>query len=335
MFSYRKCCVAAISRAVCPGIWSQNRTVHLRRLGYVPRMTQAPTPTNWLSILVLGLIWGGTFMVVSIALEGYGPLTVACARTTLGAVTLLALMLVLRRPMPRPSARLIGSIASIGALSTALPFFLLSWGQQYVPSAFAGLSMAAVPLFVLPLAHFLSDEQLDGRKTAGVVLGFSGALVLIGPGLMNLGSGALAPVGQVACLTAALSYAVSSVMMRRCPPVDPIVLSAFALMVGSAILIPLMLTFEGVPDWQGARPGLAIVFLGLMPTALATLLRVQVIRSAGAVFMTLVNYLVPLWSTLFGALILAEDLPLRFFGALALTLGGMAISQRWRKLTLR
>ena len=93
------------------------------------------------------------------------------------------------------------------------------------------------------------------------------------------------------------------------------------------VLIPLMLAVEGVPGWAGRTTGLAILFLGLMPTALAALLRVQVIRSAGPVFMTLVNYQVPLWSMLFGALILAEALPWRFFVALALILTGLALSQ--------
>lgn len=294
-------------------------------------MVSHPTRTDWLFLGTLGLIWGGTFMVVAIALTGYGPLTVACARTTLGAVALIGLMAVLRRPLPRPSAALFGHVAAIGALSTALPFFLLSWGQQHVPSAFAGLSMAAVPLFVLPLAHLFSDEPLDRRKALGVTLGFAGALVLIGPGLARLGDGGLAPVGQLACLTAALCYAAASILTRRCPPIDPIVLSALSLLVGAVILLPLMLMIEGLPRWQGAGPGLAIVFLGLLPTALATLLRVSLVRSAGAVFMNLVNYQVPLWSTLFGALVLAEDLPVRFFAALGLTLAGMAVSQRWRR----
>ncbi len=293
-------------------------------------MTTQPTLANWLSIAALGVIWGGTFMVVAIALEGFGPLTVACARTTLGALALLVLMRLLGRHWPVWDRRIAKYLLVIGALNTALPFALLSWGQQYVPSAFAGISMAALPLFVLPLAHVFTDEALSLRKLIGVIIGFAGAVVLIGPGVLRIGQG-WEPLGQIACLAAALSYAIASIMTRRCPPIDPIALAAGTLVVGTCILVPAMLTFEGVPQPTSPRTTLAILFLGVVPTAMAALLRVQVIRSAGSVFMTLVNYQVPVWSMLFGVWILSEDLPFRFFAALGLILTGLAISQ-WRSL---
>lgn len=289
-------------------------------------MTTQPTLFNWLSIMVLGLIWGGTFMVVAIALQGYGPLTVACARTTLGAIALLALMRILKRPLPVFTPTIAKYLVVMGLLNTAVPFALLSWGQQYVPSAFAGISMAALPLFVLPLAHVFTDEKLSLRNAVGVSLGFVGAVVLIGPGVLRIGSG-MEPLGQLACIGAALSYAIASIMTRRCPPMDSIVMSALLLCVGACALIPAMLLVEGVPTWVNPRTSLAILFLGFLPTALAALIRVQTIRTAGSVFMTLVNYQVPLWSVLFGVLILNEVLPLRFFAALGLILLGLAISQ--------
>ena len=291
---------------------------------------QIPSLTNWLSILALGVIWGGTFMVVSIALQGYGPLTVACARTTLGAAALLVLMRALNRPLPSFDGRMWKYLIVIGLLNTALPFALLSWGQQYVPSAFAGISMAALPLFVLPLAHIFTDEKLSTRNLVGVTLGFVGAVVLIGPSILRIGSG-WEPLGQIACIAAALSYAISSIMTRRCPPIDPITMAALLLLVGAIALIPAMLIVEGVPTIADRTSTIAIIFLGIIPTALAALLRVYTIRSAGAVFLTLVNYQVPVWSMIFGAWILSEILPLRFFIALGLIMFGLIISQ-WSSL---
>ncbi|UWQ98513.1 DMT family transporter [Rhodobacteraceae bacterium S2214] len=289
-------------------------------------MTTQPTPANWFSVAALGLIWGGTFMVVAIALEGYGPLTVAAARTTLGSLALIGIMAAMRSPLPKFSGQLIKYLLVIGVMNTALPFAMLSWGQQYVPSAFAGISMTAIPLFVLPLAHLFSDEVMTRRNAAGVTLGFIGAVVLIGPSVLRIGTG-WEPLGQLACVAAALSYAISSVMTRRCPPIDSITMATILMIIGATTLIPAMLIVEGVPQIADTRSTLAIVFLGFVPTALAALLRVFTIRTAGAVFMTLVNYQVPVWSMVFGAVILSETLPLRFFAALALILTGLAISQ--------
>jgi drug/metabolite transporter (DMT)-like permease len=238
---------------------------------------------------------------------------------------LVALVLILRRPFPVNSVRLWAHVVSIGLLSSALPFFLLSWGQQFVPSAFAGLSMAAVPLFVLPLAYFFAGETLHRVKAIGFGIGFLGTAILLGPAMLDGGAAALP---RLACFGAALSYACASILTRRCPPMDPVMLAALSLVVGAVVLVPVTLVIDGLPVWAPGIPGYAIVLLGLIPTAFATLLRVTVIRSAGSGFMTLTNYQIPVWSVLFGVLVLNEDLPLRFFAALALILGGLLITQR-------
>lgn len=280
--------------------------------------------TNWIHLLTLGVIWGATFMAISVALEGYGPVTVACARTTLAAISLLLWMVVRRTPLPSRAAY--PYIFVGGLFSSAIPFISLSWGLQFVPSSFAGVAMAFVPLFVLPIAHFFSDEPLTLRRSIGVGIGFTGAIVLIGPDALLVGDG-IVTLGQLACLFAALCYSISSVQVRNCPPIDPIAMSAFTLLVGSVVMIPIMLATEGVPTWQGMRPGVAILVLGFLPTAFATALRVLIIRSAGSVFMTLVNYQVPLWSVFFGAVLLSEPLPPSLFAALVLIFTGLFVSQ--------
>ena len=267
-------------------------------------------------------------MVVTVALQGYGPVTVAAARTGLGALTLCGLLVILRSRLPEIDAQLLLFLVGIAVFSSALPFFLLAWGQQFVPSAFAGLSMAALPLFVLPLAHiFVPGDRLTRRKALGFGLGFLGAAILMGWDVLGGGLDATTTWGRAACLGAAMSYAVASILTRRCPPMDPLPLAAITLALGSLILIPAMLLIEGVPGTSSPRVLLALVALGVVPTALAALLRVQVIRSAGPSFMTLVNYQVPVWSIVFGAVFLSEEIPPRFFVALGLILLGLSISQ--------
>ena len=294
-------------------------------------MVAQPTRTDWLSVISLGVIWGGAFISISIALEGYGPLTVAALRTALASTALLIVALASGRGLPPWNTKLWGSLFFIGIFSSAIPFFLLSWSQQHVPSAFAGISMAAMPLFVIPLAHVFSDEKANLRKTLGVCLGFIGAAILIGPGVVSAGKGDFASLARIACIGAAFCYAISSIMTRQCPPIDPILLTGLSLGISAVFLVPAMLIFEGVPQWQADRSGFALLYLGLIPTGLAMVLRARIIRSAGSVFMTLVNYQVPIWSMVLGALILSEALPFRFFAALLMILAGLVTSQ-WYSL---
>lgn len=281
-------------------------------------------------VAALGLIWGGTFLFMEIALRGITPFWLAAAR--IGFATLLMLAIWAFRGF-RLFAQPVGNIdilrlVAIGALSSAVPFMLLSWGQQYVTSGFAGVSMAAVALVVLPLAHFLvPGERLTRRKVAGFVIGFMGVVVLIGGQAFETTGESLEGFGRLACLGAASCYALSSVQMRLLPDVDSIGLNAVTLLIGAVIVIAAAWAVEGPPPQTDRNTLYVLLFLGLVPTAGASLLRVLVIRTAGPVFMSLVNYQVPVWSVVLGALILSEPLPPSLISALALILCGVGLSQ--------
>jgi len=293
-------------------------------------------PVNWLRIMALGLIWGASFMFISVALRDTGPLTIAAARITLGAIFLLVLVRLKGRSLPDPrdgQGRRIWAFAAFMALfSNAIPFSLLSWAQQSVASGFAGVCMAAVPLLILPLAHFLvSGERLSLRKLAGFVLGTVGGVVLIGPDAFASTGKDLESLARLACLGVAGCYAMGSIATRLCPEVDRLALSALVLSIGAAIILPYALLQEGLPTTLSVNSFLALLYLGILPTGVAQLLLVQVNREAGPSFFGLVNYMVPVWSVVLGAVVLFEPLPPSLLVAMALILGGVAISQ-WRAL---
>ena len=288
-----------------------------------------PGAINWLRIIVVAMIWGSAFMTDSIALRDFEPLPLAAGRIVIGAGALYALMRARGHHLPALSERRIWGFAiAIGLLSSAVPFMLLSWGQQHVPSAFAGMSMAALPIFVLPMAHFLvPGDRMSLRKTIGFGIGFVGTVWLIGPGSLTQMSNDIEALARMACVSAAVCYAVGSIVTRLCPPVNQLALSTAALIVAMVLLVPLALAVEGVPSDISPRGWAALAYLGVVPTAVAFIIKVAVIRSAGPTFMTLVNYMVPVWSVLFGGLFLAEALPPQLFGALAVILAGIAVSQ--------
>jgi drug/metabolite transporter (DMT)-like permease len=293
-----------------------------------PMPTQ-PTLANWIGLCALGLIWGASFLGVALALDGFGPVTIAAGRIALGALTLALVALVARIPLPRDGT-IWAFTGAMAILSNAVPFFLLSWSQQHVTSGFAGITMAAIPLFVIGLAHvFVQGEQLSRHKAIGFVFGLIGVAVLIGPGAFRATGSALETVARFGCLAASLSYALGAIVTRRCPPVHPVAFGVLALGLASAIMVPLAVLVEGVPD---PAPSLkawgALVYLGLLPTGLATLILVGIIRSAGPSFLAQVNYHVPVWSVILGVLVLSEELPGRFILALVIIIGGLMYSRR-------
>ncbi|CRL10522.1 putative inner membrane transporter YedA [Phaeobacter italicus] len=296
-------------------------------------MNNSPGAANWAKLLFLGVIWGASFMAVTVALQGFGPMSIAALRIFSAALCLLVLVYAMGIGLPSlrtRDGRIIWACAlGMGFFTNALPFSLLSWGQTYVASGFAGVCMAVVPLFVLPLAHVLvPGEQMTLRRTISFLIGFAGVVVLIGLDAFRSAGTDFESLARLACLGASLCYAIGSIITRLCPQVNMLSLSAAALSCGALIIVPAALWQEGLPQNPPPRDALlAVAYLGLVPTALAQVLLVQVARSAGPAFLSTVNYQVPVWAVLFGALILNESLPPQLFAALALILGGLVLSR--------
>lgn len=295
-------------------------------------MTASPNITwvSWGMVATLGLTWGATFLVTEVALRGITPFWLAAGRIGFAALLMVAIWgaFGFRLFAAPPSGADRAAVLAIGGFSTAIPFMLLAWGQQYVTGGFAGVSMASVALIILPLAHFLvPGERMTWRRTAGFLIGFAGVCVLIGGQAFERSGQSLETAGRLACVSAACCYGISSILMRRLPAIDPIGLSTVLLLIAACITIPMAVIVEGAPPLPDTQTLGVIAFLGLVPTAAANMLRVLVIRSAGPVFMSLTNYQVPLWSVLLGAWLLGEPLPASLLLAMTLILIGVALSQ--------
>ncbi len=285
---------------------------------------------SWFMVAALGLTWGGTFMVTEVALTGITPFWLAAGRIGFAAILMTVIWRALGGKLfaASPAPRTIVSVAAIGGVSTAIPFMLLAWGQQYVTSGFAGVSMASVALIVLPLAHFfVPGERTTWRRAMGFTIGFCGVLILIGGQAFETSGAKLETAGRMACVSAACCYGISSVLMRRLPAVDPIGLSTVLLIIAAGLVIPIAWVVEGPPPKPDENTLIVIAFLGLIPTAGASILRVLVIRSAGPVFMSLTNYQVPVWSVVLGVFLLNEPVPPSLLWAMALILSGVGLSQ--------
>ena len=288
-------------------------------------------------LAALGFIWGGSFLGVEIGLTGFGPVTVAAGRVACAALILLAYAFLFGHGLPqiktKTDKRIWMHCFGMALFTNALPFSLLSWGQQTVTSGFAGISMAVVPLFVLPLSHFLvPGESLSRVKIIGFLFGFAGVALLVGGDKIFTGQPQtpMLLMAQFACVAASCCYAIGSIITRLCPPVSTVSYAACGLMLGGLMLVPLAIFIEGIPQTPDIMAIAGVGYLALFPTAVATILLTIVVRRAGPPFLSLVNYQVPIWAIIIGTTVLGEALPGHFLMALGIILGGLFISQ-WRR----
>lgn len=286
------------------------------------------TPANWAMVATLGLVWGATFLFIELALRGITPFWLAAGRIGFAALLAVAVWQLRGGKLFLTEDTAWGALAVSGLFNSAVPFMLLSWGQQSVTSGFAGVSMASGALIMLPLAHvFVPGERITPRRLIGMVVGFVGVTVLLGGQAFASSGDPMEPFGRLACIGAATCFAIISVLMRRLPPIDPFGLAALALVFGSLLVIPAAVVVEGRPPLPDAETLFIVALLGLIPTAGANMLRILVIRSAGPVFMSLVSYQVPMWSVLLGILVLGEPFRVALLLAMGLILLGVLISQ--------
>ncbi len=291
-------------------------------------MENSVTKQSWLLLTILGLIWGSTFMIIELALNGISPFWLAAARISIAAIITNIIWFFSSRKLFQTRLKAWQTLVFSGVFATAAPFIALSWGQQFVTSAFAGISMASVALLILPLSYFfVKSEKITASTILGIFCGFCGVVILLGPEVFMASNETKEAYGRLACLFATFCYAISAVLTKRLPPIDPIGLAAVSLASGAVFVIPTAWVIEGAPPQVSRETLVYLLILGFFPTAAATFLRIIIIRTAGPVFMTLTNFQVPLWSVFFSILILDEPFKISMLIALAVILGGLAINQ--------
>jgi len=281
---------------------------------------------DWLVLLILALIWGGAFFFIGVAVRHVPPLTYVWLRLTIGAAGLWTYLIVRGERIALPK-QVWGSILLLALLNNALPFTLFGWSQTHIASGLASILNATTPIWGVVVAHFLThDERMTPRKVAGVLLGFGGVAVMIGPSLLsNLGTDGLA---ELACVVAALSYALAAVWARRFKRlgISPFSVTTGQLTAGAVMMLPMSMFID--KPWTHAFPPVsaiaAITALALLCTALGYVLYFRLIDRAGATNALLVTLLVPPVAILLGGLFLGETLAPQDFAGLALIALGLA-----------
>ncbi|MGB1111019.1 MAG: DMT family transporter [Gammaproteobacteria bacterium] len=281
--------------------------------------------TEWGILILLSLLWGGSFFFIGVAVQALPPLTIVAVRVLIAA-TLLVLFIYLtgrRLPSEWPVWR---AFLVMGVLNNAIPFSLIVWGQTHIASGLAAILNAMAPVFAVVVAHyFTADEKLSGQRLLGVVLGFAGVVYLVGYGVLKgVGDTVLA---ELAVVAAAFSYALAGVFGRRFASMG-VPASATAtgqLMASSLLLIPLALLVD--QPWSLALPSVsvmaAVLALAVLSTAVAYILYFQLLRRAGATNLLLVTFLIPVSAIVLGITFLDETLYARHFMGMAMIAAGL------------
>ena len=286
---------------------------------------------DWGLLLALTLMWGSAFALTKLAVAQLPPSAVVAGRLVIGAGLLLLWWRATRRRWPR-EPRLWLFFALIALFGSVIPFNLITWGQQYIDSGLAGILMAVMPLFTLLLAHVsLPDERLSAPRVAGFAFGLCGVALLLGPDVDTtaLGSDGFVPA-TLAVLGGALCYAVAAILSRLRPPSDVVTSAAATATLGAMASIAMAQPDPAAVamDSLSAGPVAAVVLLGLFSTGLASVAYFALIGRTGPAFVSQLNYLIPVWAVVLGALVFGERPAATDYVAMAIILGGVALSQR-------
>ena len=274
------------------------------------------------------LVWGFAFALIAVALESFHPLFIVWCRLWMGALVVWCVWR-WRQQCWRLGREWWPRLTLLSLTGNIIPFSLIAWAEQSVPSAEVGILMALMPIATLLLAHWLLDhEPLTRRRFAGVVVGFAGVALLVGDDLFSAGASGQWP-DQVATLLATISYAFNGVYAKRLPAENPVALSVGTLAIGSLLLaVPALwaqLAGPGFDVTAGATS--VLVVLGVMATGVATWCYFVVVTEKGPGFLSTINYLIPAVAFAAGTVFLAEPWGWEHLIALGMILVGVGLIQ--------
>lgn len=277
---------------------------------------------------LLALIWGSSFLLIKLALEGMSPTQLVMGRLLFASGALAFVVAVTGRALPR-EVRVWGHLALMSVVANIIPFFAFAWGEQRVTSGMAGILNGTTPLFTLVVAlAALDEERWSPTRAAGLVTGFLGVVVVVGPWRANAGVNAVS--GQLACLGAAACYGIAFVYTRRFLAnrgLAPLALSAAQILLATVIL--------GVTVPWTARQAMtltpvvvgSVVVLGAVGTGFAYLLYYRLIGDVGATTASMVTYLIPIVAVALGVAVQGDPLTWNVFVGAVIVILGAAVAE--------
>lgn len=282
----------------------------------------SPPFFEYLFLLLLAALWGGSFTLIKVALEGFPPATIVTVRIALGGLILLVFALLRRDKFPRNSLRWLELFVQ-GVLQGALPFFLITWGEKFVDSSVAGIINSTPPMFVFLITVFiLQTSKFDMLKLTGIIFGMLGVALIAYSQAGEFTENNIWAV--LAVLGASCSYACGAIFGKRFGDQSVFVTAGASLLLATLLIAPFAYFLEDPFSIEPAiRPTIALIALTLLSTALASLIFFRLIKTLGPLATTSNAYLRALFSILFGVVFLSEPISLSVIVATLLIFMGV------------
>ena len=289
------------------------------------------TPRTWLLMLLLGLIWGGTFFLSEILLLELSPFQIVFHRVSIAALVMVFYITIKGIALPK-DGRIWLALAVMGLLNNAIPFSAIVFGQQYITGGMASILNSTTAFFGVMLSGiFLKEEAITMPKVIGVIMGILGVIIIMG--FDTLSSLSLTNIGQILIILSSISYAFASIWGKFQVKNLGVEVTATGMLITSSVWMFILATMvEGLPfEALSMRSTLSLLTFAILCTSVAYLLYFAILKQAGAANLTLVTIIIPPFALILDAVALGEMVSLQeLIGFVIISLGLLVISGKLR-----
>jgi len=291
------------------------------------------TVNNYFLLIILSAIWGSAFFAIKIGLESFSPITVASLRLSIASLFLLFFFYIQKKKIFF-TAQIIYLLIIIGIIGNFIPFFLISWAEQHIPSSTAGMLMAIGPIITLVMSHFLTkSDKFTIIKFVSISIGFIGVLFIFSSNSFGnlVEYNFIDLIAKFLVIIAAFGYMLSNIIAyEKLNQLDSFSITTFATTFGAIFSIPFFLidiNFNNYNYTFNYNSILAVIYLGIFPTAIAFQFRYYITKTSGPVFLSYVAYLIPAFALIWGYILLSEKIGLNSLIGILLILIGVYLGQ--------
>jgi drug/metabolite transporter (DMT)-like permease len=284
----------------------------------------------WIALFIASTVWGSTWLAIKLGLQTVPPFLAIAVRFALASVLLWIVIRIRKLSIPRTQDAK-KAYLSMALLTFTVPFALVYWGQQFIPSALGSILFAAFPFWVALFAHFMTDEKLDSYKLTGIVCGFSGVVVVFGADFLMADSRALVGMGAIAF--SVIIQALSLLQVKKWgEEVDPFVLNFVGMLIAMVALFVLWWLLESDrPVVWGREAVFSVLYLALVGSVVAFVAYYWLLKRIEAVYLSLTSFINPIVAVVLGAVVLTERLAPSVFVGAVLVFAGILIAN-WKHL---